>query len=373
MWTVRRTPLLPLPAPDVVGGPVYAAAPTTSTGLDITYVPSPSLQQSPPSPPLQPSPPPSPRLYQSSSAQSPLSQSPPSSPQQPTVPLPTTALPRPHTEPQQQRVSARTRSETVRISATPTVQPLAARETQSSPSPGEGGQAVDHSTGLLSMMGNSALVSMLNTRGAVDASRRKEPPPVGGRGQPPLYAGKNGGTPWAFAAMLATREGIDATLDDQRPLHRPRDLPHCYASDLKVPKRHKRAMLSNMHIFMGTRRGGSSMDYWMRGRSGRSSNHWTTLFLRSGFAIGRPTNTVGARRPSGDLKRGGISRELTLILENCLHPMLLFRVFGYEQRWRANWALACATLTLSRPLSNLICGRTSTCVCPRVVVGCLGR
>ena len=65
-----------------------------------------------------------------------------------------------------------------------------------------------------------------------------------GRGQPPLCAGGGGGTAWAFAAMLATREDIDATLDDQRPAQRPPDLPHCYASDLKVPKIHKEAMPS---------------------------------------------------------------------------------------------------------------------------------
>ena len=84
-------------------------------------------------------------------------------------------------------------------------------------------------------MQKSALVSLLNTRGAVDASRRKEPP---------LRGGGVGGEPWAFAAMLATREDIDATLNDQRPPHRPPDLPHCYASDLKVPKSHKEAIRS---------------------------------------------------------------------------------------------------------------------------------
>ena len=44
--------------------------------------------------------------------------------------------------------------------------------------------------------------------------------------------------------MLVTREDIDATLDDQRPANRPPDLPHCYASDLKVPKIHKELMPS---------------------------------------------------------------------------------------------------------------------------------
>ena len=92
---------------------------------------------------------------------------------------------------------------------------------------------------------------MVTTRGAVEAARRKEPPIFGSRGQPrvgdreeaPPVGGREG-IPCAMAAMLATREDIDSTLGDQRPPYKPPDLPHCYASDLKVPKNHKEAMRS---------------------------------------------------------------------------------------------------------------------------------
>ena len=103
------------------------------------------------------------------------------------------------------------------------------------------------------MMGKQALLSMLTTRGAVNAGRRREPPLVGGRAQPPPsglhregtpYAGGSGGIPCGFAAMLATREDIDDTMNDQRPPYKPPDLPHCYASDLRVPKSHTEAMRS---------------------------------------------------------------------------------------------------------------------------------
>ena len=122
------------------------------------------------------------------------------------------------------------------------------------------------------MMDKTAMLSMLDTRGAVDVGRRKESPAVedrggssygwgreqlspavedrrgssygGGREQlssavedrggslydegrkqvtpamedrgEELSAGKSGGIPWAMAAMLATREDITATLSDQR-------------------------------------------------------------------------------------------------------------------------------------------------------------
>ena len=48
----------------------------------------------------------------------------------------------------------------------------------------------------------------------------------------------------AFATRLATREDIDNTLGDQRPLYKPPNLPQCYASDLKVPRSHKEDMRS---------------------------------------------------------------------------------------------------------------------------------
>ena len=59
-----------------------------------------------------------------------------------------------------------------------------------------------------------------------------------------LSAGKSGGIPWAMAAMIATSEGIEATLSDQRPPYKPPDLPQCYARGLKVPRTHTEAMRS---------------------------------------------------------------------------------------------------------------------------------
>ena len=138
-------------------------------------------------------------------------------------------------------MSGRTRSKTVRFEATPTVEISATPEEPPPPSPAESDQRLEHSAGLLSMMGKSAILSMLATRGAVNGGRRGEPPPVGGRESPVEDREE---IPWAMAAMLATREDLDATLDDQRPPYKPPDLPHCYASDLKVPKSHGEAMRS---------------------------------------------------------------------------------------------------------------------------------
>ena len=44
------------------------------------------------------------------------------------------------------------------------------------------------------------------------------------------------------AFLLATREEICDALDDQRPPHKPPDLPHCYASDLRVPGSYREVM-----------------------------------------------------------------------------------------------------------------------------------
>ena len=123
----------------------------------------------------------------------------------------------------------------------------------------KGDQGLHHSAGLLWMMDKMALISMLSTREVVDVGRRKKPPSVGGRGQPPISAwsregthpaGGSGGIPCAFAAVLANREDIDPTLGDQRPPYKPPDLPHCYASDLKAPWIHKEAMRSeHAHVW----------------------------------------------------------------------------------------------------------------------------
>ena len=96
------------------------------------------------------------------------------------------------------------------------------------------------------MTDKTALLSMFDTREAVDASRRKKSTSVEGRGQLSYSVGTGGpgGMPCTFATRLVTREDIDNTLKDQLPPYKPPDLPQCYASDLKVPRSHKEAMRS---------------------------------------------------------------------------------------------------------------------------------
>ena len=110
-------------------------------------------------------------------------------------------------------------------------------------------QALHHSIGLLSMTNQAELLSMLATRGVVDARRRQGPPTIGERALPSPSAGGHGGTPFtgghrgtpsALAALLATREDIDATLDDQRPPYKPPDLPQLlrvWSQGTKEPQR----------------------------------------------------------------------------------------------------------------------------------------
>ena len=102
-------------------------------------------------------------------------------------------------------------------------------------------------------MSKTALLSMVTTRGDVDAGHRNKPSIFGGRGSPSLSIGDREGTPpvggpreipRAMATMLTSREDIDVTLGDQRPPYKPPDLPHCHASYLKVPRSHKEAMRS---------------------------------------------------------------------------------------------------------------------------------
>ncbi|CAB1113943.1 unnamed protein product [Ectocarpus sp. CCAP 1310/34] len=122
-----------------------------------------------------------------------------------------------------------------------------------------GGTALQHRLGLLSMMGKDALVSSLATREAVDQGRRDLPPsaniapPAPPQPQDTSLAGHgSGGAAGArgpgglhmFAAMFATREDVEATLRAKRPPDKTPDLPHCLASDLRVPKTFKEAMRS---------------------------------------------------------------------------------------------------------------------------------
>ena len=177
-------------------------------------------------------------------------------------------------------MSGRTRSKTIQFSDTPTMHFSAMLEEPPLPSPVKNGKAFSHHAGLLSIAGKKESPSTLNTCGAIDGGRREPLAPAvedrggssysGGREQlapavenrggssccegreqvaravedseEELSAGKSGGIPWAMAAMLATHEGIEATLNDQRPLYKPPDLPQSYARDLKVPRNHTKAM-----------------------------------------------------------------------------------------------------------------------------------
>ena len=106
------------------------------------------------------------------------------------------------------------------------------------------------------MLDRNTLVSMLEARSAVDEERREpggaetgEPGGAGAGEQAGALAavdpGAGGaGFPLAFATLLANREDIDAMLRDQRPPEQRPDLPHCQASDLRVPKSYNEAMAS---------------------------------------------------------------------------------------------------------------------------------
>ena len=72
--------------------------------------------------------------------------------------------------------------------------------------------------------------------------RRRRTRELGAQG-----AGARGGygeLPYVLATMFVTRESVQATLRDQRLPDKHPDLPHCYASDLRVPQSYKEAMSS---------------------------------------------------------------------------------------------------------------------------------
>ncbi|CAB1098607.1 unnamed protein product [Ectocarpus sp. CCAP 1310/34] len=142
------------------------------------------------------------------------------------------------------RVHGRTRGDGVRF-----------MEEQQQP-PSGSGTALHQRLGLLAMMDKDSLISSLATREAVDQGRRDLPPPpqpdpsLGGRGSGgavgagrPVDSGR-GWRPQMFATMFATREDVDAALRAERPPDKMADLPHCLASDLRVPKTFKKAMRS---------------------------------------------------------------------------------------------------------------------------------
>ena len=100
------------------------------------------------------------------------------------------------------------------------------------------------------MLDKSTLQAMVVTHEVVDAFRFKKSAVMGGHGLLSSSVGGNVGTemgrgiPCAFVAMLATRDDIDDTLDNQRPPYKLLDLLQCYASDLRVPGSYIEAMRS---------------------------------------------------------------------------------------------------------------------------------
>lgn len=92
-------------------------------------------------------------------------------------------------------------------------------------------------------MAKDALLSVLATYGHVETTRVRGSL-LGGRGEWTSFPGGCMGLPCAFAVLLATRENVDTTPRDRRPSHKPPDLRHYYASDLKVLGSFREAMVS---------------------------------------------------------------------------------------------------------------------------------
>ena len=79
--------------------------------------------------------------------------------------------------------------------------------------------------------------------------RRQPSCSVGNREGAPPAREPGGGGMCAFATRLATREGIDTTLTDQRSPYQLPGVTHCHASDLKVSWSWKEAMpLEHVHL-----------------------------------------------------------------------------------------------------------------------------
>ena len=79
-------------------------------------------------------------------------------------------------------MSGRTRSKTIQFSDTPTMHFSSMLEQPPPSPPVNNDEAFSHNASLLSMMGKMAMPSMLDTRGAVGAGRRKASPVVEDRG-----------------------------------------------------------------------------------------------------------------------------------------------------------------------------------------------
>ena len=175
---------------------------------------------------------------------------PPLPPSQNLSPSPAATLPRPHTE--LQRISGRTRSKTAQFSNAPTIDPSVTPEESISSSPTLSDQGLHHSVGLLSMS-KTALLSMMTTRRTVDAGRRNKSPIFGAAGGRnfPLETAKGyhrlpapGGPRVLWRRCSPLERTLPSTWATSGRHTKPPDFPHRFASDLKVPRSHKKAMRS---------------------------------------------------------------------------------------------------------------------------------
>ena len=94
-------------------------------------------------------------------------------------------------------------------------------------------------------MVRTTLIESIVTRDAFAGGHRDLPPQNPGDGGKGGEGAKGRGElPYLRATMFATRESVHAALCDQRPPEKRPNLPHCYASNLRVPQSYKVVMIS---------------------------------------------------------------------------------------------------------------------------------
>ena len=179
-------------------------------------------------------------------------------------------------------MSGCTRLKTVLFSHTPVVQFQVTPEEPPPLSSVTSDQVLNDSIGLQSVTNQAEMLSVFDTCGVVDRRRRQVSPTVGERGPPSLSVGDggrtpstggHGGTPSASAALLATQEDIDGTLDDQRPPYKPRACRTATRLTSRYQGATRKLCGRSTTIFETICRGGRFTDCWMRGLSSRCSNH----------------------------------------------------------------------------------------------------
>ena len=98
------------------------------------------------------------------------------------------------------------------------------------------------------MMERMPLVSLIVTRVAITGGRRDLPPPQnpGDGDKGGARARGRGELSYILATMFATLGNVHAALRNHRPPDKRPNLPHCYASDLRVSHIYKEAMNSEL-------------------------------------------------------------------------------------------------------------------------------